>query len=138
MSPSAFEPGLRKIARTVLSAPALAAVVILLSSAGAIAAGDPTAGQKDFGRCAGCHSTVPGQNKIGPSLAGVVDRKSGSEPGFAYSPALKNANITWDGSSLDKYLANPTGYVHGSRMFVDLPDATARQDIIAYLGTLKP
>ena len=66
-----------------------------------LAAGDSAAGQKFFTtHCGACHATEPGVNKIGPSLAGVVGRKSGSAPGFNYSPALKEANITWDARSV--------------------------------------
>lgn len=35
-----------------------------------------TAAPADFSRCAGCHSTQAGQNKIGPSLADVFGRTS--------------------------------------------------------------
>ena len=96
------------------------------------------AGQQFFAtHCGACHATEPGVNKIGPSLAGVVGRKSGSAPGFNYSPALKEANITWDEKTLDQYLQNPTGDVHGSRMFLTVPSAADRQNAIAYLETLK-
>jgi cytochrome c len=90
-----------------------------------------------FERCAACHSTKPGENKIGPSLAGVVGRKSGTEPGYNYSPALKAANISWDEHSLDQFLANPAADVHGTKMFITVPNATDRQNVIAYLETLK-
>jgi cytochrome c len=101
------------------------------------AAGDAAAGQQVFARCLACHSTAPGENKIGPSLAGVFGRKSGSEPGYDYSPALKAANITWDEHTLDQFLANPAADVHGTKMFISVPDATDRQNVIAYLKTLK-
>ncbi len=42
--------------------------------------GDPAAGEKVFHQCAACHSIEPGQNRVGPSLYGVVGRKSGSAP----------------------------------------------------------
>ena len=69
--------------------------------------------------------------------AGVVGRKSGSAPGFKYAPALKEANITWDEKTLDQFLQNPTGDVHGSRMFLTVPIAADRQNAVAYLETLK-
>jgi len=47
------------------------------------------------------HSTKPGENKLGPSLAGVFGRKSGTEPGHNYSSALKAQNVTWDEASLE-------------------------------------
>ena len=99
-------------------------------------AGAPTAA--DFSRCAGCHSTQAGQNKIGPSLAGVFDRPSGSVPGYNYSAAMKNAHLTWDDQTLDKFLQNPGGLVHGTKMFATVPDAGTRQRVIAYLKSLQP
>jgi cytochrome c len=109
-----------------------------LGSSAAIAAGDKAAGEQFFAHhCKVCHATEPGVNSLGPSLAGVVGRKSGSAPGFNYSPALKAANITWDDQTLDKWLQNPMGDVHGSRMFITVPGASDRQNVIAYLGTLK-
>jgi cytochrome c len=107
---------------------------VLLVSSPALAAGDPTAGEKAFAsHCAMCHATTPGEKKIGPSLAGIVGSKSGTVPGFDFSPAMKNA----DDANLDKFLANPTGFIHGTKMFVNLPNETDRQNLIAYLNTLK-
>lgn len=104
----------------------------------AFAAGNQAAGRQDFTTfCAGCHSTAPGQNGIGPSLAGVVGRKSGSETGYQYSTAMTNAHVTWNSASLNRFLANPAGTVRGTKMFQTVPDAAQRQDIIAYLTTLK-
>jgi cytochrome c len=113
-------------------------IKILVVSSTAWAAGDPSAGEKVFAsRCAACHATTPGENKIGPSLADIAGSKSGAVPGFNFSPAMKDANVTWDDANLDKYLANPTGFVHGTKMFVNLPSETDRQNVIAYLNTLE-
>ena len=113
-------------------------VKALVTSSTALAAGDPAAGQTVFAaHCAACHSTKPDDNKIGPSLAGIVGSKSGTVPGFNFSPAMKNADITWDDAELDKFLANPAGDVHGTKMFVNLPSESDRQNVIAYLETLK-
>jgi cytochrome c len=113
-------------------------IKILVTSSTALAAGDPTVGQTVFAaRCAACHSTKPDDNKIGPSLAGIVGSKSGTVPGFNFSTAMKDANVTWDGANLDKYLANPNGFVHGTKMFVNLPSETDRENVVAYLNTLK-
>ena len=110
----------------------------LLTSSPALAAGDPTAGEKVYAsHCAVCHTTTRGENKIGPSLAGIVGSKSGTVPGFEFSTAMKDANVTWDDANLDKFLANPTGFVHGTKMFVNLPSEADRQNVIAYLRTLK-
>jgi cytochrome c len=113
-------------------------VKALVTSSTALAAGDPAAGQTVFAaRCAACHSTKPDDNKIGPSLAGIVGSKSGTVPGFNFSAGMKNADITWDDAELDKFLANPSGDVHGTKMFVNLPSESDRQNVIAYLHTLK-
>ena len=69
-------------------------------------AADPTTGKAVFtSTCAICHSVQPGKNMTGPSLAGVVGRKTGTVPGFHYSPANQKVNLTWDEATLDKYLA---------------------------------
>jgi len=113
-------------------------VTILGGSSRTMAAGDAAAGQSVFAsRCAACHATQFGVNKIGPSLAGIVGSKSGTVPGFNFSAGMKNADITWDDAELDKFLANPTGDVHGTKMFVNLPSESDRQNVIAYLETLK-
>jgi cytochrome c2 len=101
------------------------------------AAGDAKSGQAVFGRCAACHSITPGVNKIGPSLAGIVGSQSGTVPGFHFSAGMKRAKVTWDEGSLDKFLQNPNGFIHGTSMFFNLPSATDRQNVIAYLETLK-
>ena len=60
---------------------------MLVASSTALAAGDATAGKTVFAsHCAVCHATTPGENKIGPSLAGIVGSKSGTVPGFDFSP----------------------------------------------------
>jgi cytochrome c len=114
-----------------------AAIATLLATSPAMAAGDATAGKQVFTRCAGCHSTAAGENKIGPSLAGVVGRKSGSKAGYNYSPALKAANITWDEHALDQFLTNPAADVRGTKMFISVTNAADRENVIAYLQTLK-
>jgi cytochrome c len=113
-------------------------LVVLLGSSAGRAAGDPSAGQSVFeSHCAMCHSIKPGDNKTGPSLAGVVGSKSGTVPGFNFSAAMKDGNTTWDDASLDKFLANPPGFIHGTMMFVGLPNNSDRENVIAYLNTLK-
>jgi cytochrome c2 len=116
----------------------VAMTTILLGSSAALAAGNPTAGKSLFtSHCAVCHSINPGDDKTGPSLAGIVGSRSGAVPGFNFSTAMKNAGVTWDDANLDKFLANPTGFIHGTMMFVGLPNASDRENVIAYLDTLK-
>jgi cytochrome c2 len=101
------------------------------------AAGDPVAGQHDFAStCAACHSVQAGQNKFGPSLAGVVGRPSGTAAGYNYSTAMSQAHLTWDAATLAKFITNSQGLVHGTKMFVSVSNSQTRDDIIAYLGTV--
>ena len=101
-------------------------------------AGDPAAGQSVFkAQCSTCHSPVAGKNAVGPSLFGIVGRKSGQVEGFRYSAANKNANITWDEATLDKYLISPKTVVPGTTMtYAGVKDDAKRADVIAYLATL--
>jgi cytochrome c len=130
---------MRKGTDAIISVLAVAAAMgaLLVASSAASAVGDAAAGEQVFTRCAACHSTAPGENKIGPSLAGVFGRKSGSEAGYSYSPALKAASITWDEHTLNEFLTNPAADVHGTKMFISVPDAADRENVIAYLKTLK-
>jgi cytochrome c len=99
---------------------------------------DPVAGQAVFKtQCGICHSPLPGKNIVGPSLFGVIGRKSGSVEGFHYSAANKAAEITWNADILDKYLTAPRDVVPGTIMtYPGLKDDEKRADVIAYLETL--
>src|SRR5690242_19962164 len=121
------------------SAFALTALLTIAAGTGAARAdGDANAGKEVFKKCAVCHSTVEGQNKVGPSLHGVVGRKAGSVPNYSYSQANKESGLTWDPATLDKYLENPKEVVKGTKMiFPGLKTEKERQDVIAYLETLK-
>ena len=94
------------------------------------------AGQKLFATtCSACHALD--RNKVGPALEGVVGRAAGSVNGYPYSAALAHAHVVWDAATLDKWLANPRGFIPGATMPFSLPDEVRRRDIIAYLETLK-
>lgn len=115
----------------------LLAVLVAIAAAPA-AAQDAKAGEKAFAQCRACHSVVAGQNRIGPSLAAVVGRKSGTYAKFNYSPAMKAKGVVWNEANLDAYLTKPAAYVKGTRMaFAGIADAKKRKDVIAYLKTLK-
>ncbi|MBC9178189.1 c-type cytochrome [Pseudoroseomonas ludipueritiae] len=130
-----------RIRRACLGVVAFAAVLGFMPWAMAQEAppGDPEAGRTVFNRqCMACHAVQAGQNKVGPSLAGVFGRHSGEAPKFNFSPAMKEANKTWDAATLDSYLADPRGYIPGARMiYAGLKDAEQRANVIAYIATLK-
>jgi cytochrome c len=98
--------------------------------------GDPAAGEKVFVQCKTCHVTDPGQNRIGPSLAGIVGRAAGTVPGYNYTPANKNSGITWSKEKLFQYLENPQRVVPGTKMaFAGIADPQKRADLIEWLAT---
>ena len=122
--------------RAALMLGAMAALPLAASPA--LAAGDAAAGKEFFANtCSACHSTQPGVNMFGPSLAGIYGSKSGTVPNYSFSSALKKADITWDEQTLNKFLENPQADVHGTKMPISVPNAQDRENIIAYLKTLK-
>jgi nitrite reductase (NO-forming) len=104
-------------------------------SASSASGGDAAAGRLVFRNCQVCHSLEPGKNILGPSLAGIVGRKAGAEPGYSYSPAMKQENIVWNVKTLDRYLADPQKMIPGNKMpFPGLKTEQDRADVIAYLA----
>ena len=98
--------------------------------------GDAAVGEKVFLQCRACHVLDPGQNRTGPSLAGIVGRKAGTVEGFNYTDANRNVGITWTAEKLFQYLEKPQRVVPGTKMsFAGLPKAQDRADLIAYLQT---
>jgi cytochrome c len=101
-------------------------------------AADVEAGRTAFKKCALCHTTEAGKNKIGPSLFGVVGRKSASLENFNYSEGMKKFDHIWDEATLASYLSDPRAAVPGTKMiFPGIKDKIERDDVIAYLETLK-
>jgi glucose/arabinose dehydrogenase/cytochrome c2 len=101
---------------------------------------DPQAGRAIFQQqCAVCHTAEPNDNggAQGPSLIGVFGRRAASNPNFAYTDALRKSNLVWDASTLNRFLAAPTTVVPGTAMAIAVPDATDRENIIAYLESVK-
>jgi cytochrome c len=119
----------------------LSSVIVSLLAVAAMPAqaADPSAGRQVFtSTCSICHSNQPNRNGVGPSLFGVVGRKSADVPGYGFSPAMQGAKLTWDEATLEKYLESPRTVVPGTKMtYAGLQDPTKRADLIAYLATLK-
>ena len=125
----------------------LAALVALLSLAGAVLAespanamGDPVRGRQIFAPCRTCHYPEKGYgHHNGPSLFGVFGRRAGTQEGFLYySETVKRSNLIWTPALLDAWLANPGSLLRGTNMmFVGIPDARDRADLIAYLAQFR-
>lgn len=96
----------------------------------------PPKGQNLFERrCSGCHALDI--NKEGPRLRGVYGRRSASIANFNYSDSLKNAQVTWDAATLDRWLTDPDSLAGGTDMEFRLTDESERRAVIEYLKTLS-
>jgi cytochrome c len=85
--------------------------------------------------CRTCHTLKEGDNRLGPNLHNIIGRKAGSVPDYGYSSAMKDANLTWDKATLDRFIANPDQVVPGNKMkpYGGLTSAEERAKIIAFL-----
>ena len=101
-------------------------------------AGDAARGARLFRvQCAACHSTEPGRNKVGPSLAGVYGRAYGAVPGYRYPPAAGTRRGVGRGDAGQIPHRPEIGAAARAMPFAGLRDPAQRADIVAYLRTLK-
>jgi cytochrome c2 len=99
---------------------------------------DAVKGETVYEACIVCHKLQAASTEHGPTLIGIIGRKSGTLDDFRYSRALMRANVVWDEATLDAYLADPQSYVAGMRMpFGGISDKAERTDLIAFLKTLR-
>ncbi|MGB1208250.1 MAG: c-type cytochrome, partial [Paracoccaceae bacterium] len=74
-------------------------------------------GEKVFRKCKSCHAVGAGaKNKSGPQLNGVVGRPIGGVDGFRYSKPMAGQGGVWTPEALAGFLANPRGYMKGTKM----------------------
>jgi len=93
-------------------------------------------GSFHFRKCAVCHSLIEdGVARAGPSLAGLFGRKVGSYPGYRYSKALTGNSMVWTEKTVGQlFELGPDVLLPGTKMPLQrLPDAAARDDLIAFL-----
>ena len=110
------------------------AAALVAAAALAQGGGDATRGEKHFEECASCHSAAAGEQGVGPTLHGIINRKAASLEDFRYSPAMRNSGITWTADTLEAFIADPQKLVPANRMaYSGLTDAPSRADLIAYL-----
>ncbi|MFA7264183.1 MAG: cytochrome c family protein [Caulobacter sp.] len=92
-------------------------------------------------KCASCHTfDAGGANGTGPALFGVLGRKPGSHPGFAYSAGMTEyaaSHPVWTWDELDQFTKAPQKHIAGTKMtFVGLKKQEDRIAMLAYLHTL--
>ena len=67
--------------------------------------------------CASCHDlNMPIKNKIGPSLATILDRKIGNLSDYKYSKTLLNIDKKWNIVNLYYFLEKPKEWAPGTKM----------------------
>jgi cytochrome c len=89
--------------------------------------------------CMTCHSPDPAKNAFGPSLIGVIGRRAGSVPRFAYSDAVKNSGVVWTEESLRAWMSDNEALIPGTRMrHVSIKDPAEQDFLLAYIRSLKP
>lgn len=96
-------------------------------------------GARTYRACAPCHAlTAGGPQRAGPHFAGLFGRRAGSVAGYPYSPALREAAVTWDTNTLETLLAEgPERFLPGTRMPLQrVGDAGERAALVDYLRLL--
>ena len=110
------------------------------ASTWAAAQADPAAGETVFNqKCASCHTVTAdlAHGLLGPNLVGVSGRTAGTMAGWDFSPALKDTKVIWTDETLHKWLTDSAAFAAGVKMDLKVPSRIEREDVIAYLKTLK-
>ena len=114
------------------AAPQAAPIAVRLAKA-SIEKGQATARQ-----CQACHTFEKGgPNRVGPNLWNIVgDERGKDRNNFNFSAAMKAKGGKWSFEELDKFLADPRGYISGTAMtFAGIKNDQQRADVIDFLHT---
>ncbi|MCG8509924.1 MAG: c-type cytochrome [Rhodospirillales bacterium] len=126
-----------------------AAAVAITTAGGAALGADAANGEAIYNkRCKACHTIEAGKNKVGPSLFGVFGRQAGTVPKYKYSKSYVSAGeagLMWTEENMIEYLADPKKFMRKvtgnkkakSKMVFKLKKEDERQDVTAYMATLK-
>ncbi len=72
--------------------------------------------------CRFCHTVNKGEaHLVGPNLFAIFGQQAATVPNFHFSPALAKAGrngLVWTDETLDKFLADPDGFMPGTSMII--------------------
>ena len=85
--------------------------------------------------CRTCHSLKADDNRLGPSLHGIIGAKAGQSTGYAYSQSLRQSGVTWNEATLERWIENPEAVIPNNNMkpYSGLADAAVRKKIVDFL-----
>ncbi len=131
----AAEAPVQMAAAEAAPAAAEAAPVMAASFDAALAA----EGESAFRKCKSCHQVGDGaKNRTGPQLNGVYGRAIGGVDGFRYSSTMANMGGEWNTETLTAFLADPRGYVKGTKMaFAGLKSDAELAAMVEYLKSVS-
>jgi cytochrome c len=122
--------------RVIISSLLLMTTSFAMAQSSATAAGNALKGKEIYdARCSACHSVD--DNRVGPMHLGVFGRKAGGVKSYRYSDALSKSKVIWSRETLTAWLTNPEALIPAQRMGYSMDNAQDREDVVAYLATLK-
>jgi cytochrome c len=104
--------------------------------------GDPLAaygndpGARVFRACVACHTLkLDEPPRAGPTLAGIFGRRIATQPGYEFSPALKQLDIVWSPETVSKlFEIGPAAYTPGTKMPEQKVGPEDRAALVKFLG----
>jgi cytochrome c len=117
----------------------LCVALVLAALTGTASADEPASGREVFDyRCRTCHGgTAKADSPIGPSLAGIVGTKAGTQPSGVHSRALIESGIVWDRASLRRFLADPSREIRGNYMPAVIVPPAELESLLDYLESFR-
>ena len=115
----------------------IALAFALAAAIGPAAAAD--SGEEIFNRsCRTCHGGArAADSALGPSLAGIIGRKAGTQPSGVHMRLLTDSNIVWDRDSLRRFIGNSHSFDPIATMPARPLDPQALERLLDYLETAR-
>ncbi|EIE52330.1 c-type cytochrome [Salipiger aestuarii] len=134
------QDGAPAVAEPAPKAPAVVAPSVAPAAApAAIDAALAATGAQVFKKCKACHQVgKDAKNRTGPVLTGIVGQAVADREDFKYSKAMVEHGGIWDSASLRGFLADPKGYMKGTKMsFAGLRKPEEIDAVIEYLRSVQ-